>query len=324
MKKHWNAFRRNEEGQVMVLFALMLVVALGMAALVIDLGWVQISKKQLQNVADAAALAGAQDLPSESEAVASALIIAKENKMKVQKNRVTNEGDTIEITTPYDGDVTKIEVVCKRKVPYFFAQIFGFADTEVTVRTVAQKKGNLKEVVGLRPWALRNQYSIEQAGIKTWVDYHYTYGMELVLKDGGGDGFQGLYRIVGYGDQNPNAADIYKKNIADGYSGKVQLGDLVIEGSGNMNVKGEIDALMKRTGDTSEDYTKATHGNSRVVFIPKIDAHTKEVLGFAAIYLKSVDTHGNITVNFLYDTTWSEVEKSKVENWGLGAVKIVE
>ncbi len=52
---------REEHGAVTVIVAMMMVVILGMAALVIDVGSVEVRKAQLQDAADAAATAIAQD-----------------------------------------------------------------------------------------------------------------------------------------------------------------------------------------------------------------------------------------------------------------------
>ena len=58
--------RRDERGQAIVLMTLSLVVIMGMAALVLDVGnWFH-TKRRLQGTADAAALAGAQLLPNDS------------------------------------------------------------------------------------------------------------------------------------------------------------------------------------------------------------------------------------------------------------------
>ena len=53
---------RSEKGVVLVYVAILLVVFLGMAALAVDIGYVMVSKNELQNAADAAALAGARRL----------------------------------------------------------------------------------------------------------------------------------------------------------------------------------------------------------------------------------------------------------------------
>src|SRR5512146_2267298 len=56
------ARRGDQRGQVLVLFTLMLVVLLLVSALAVDYGSWLVSRRSYQNVADAAALAGAQQL----------------------------------------------------------------------------------------------------------------------------------------------------------------------------------------------------------------------------------------------------------------------
>jgi Flp pilus assembly protein TadG len=60
----------GERGAVLVAFSILLVVMMGVAALVVDVGYVTQKKRQIQNAVDAAALAGAQDLPNKTQAIA--------------------------------------------------------------------------------------------------------------------------------------------------------------------------------------------------------------------------------------------------------------
>ena len=138
---------KNEDGQVLVLFALLMVVLMGFAALVIDVGMVALQKSHLQNAADAAALAGAQDLPTAGTAKSTAVVFAGKNGLKATQNGVKKDGDTVTVTTPYSGDSTKIEVVCTRNVQYSFARVLGFTDTDVTARAVANKSGKSSKCV---------------------------------------------------------------------------------------------------------------------------------------------------------------------------------
>jgi Flp pilus assembly protein TadG len=52
----------NEKGVTLVYVALLIVVLIGIAALAVDVGYVMVSKNELQNAADSAALAGARQL----------------------------------------------------------------------------------------------------------------------------------------------------------------------------------------------------------------------------------------------------------------------
>jgi Flp pilus assembly protein TadG len=85
----------NQHGVVLVFVAFLLIVLLGIAALAVDIGYVAITRNQLQNAADAAALAGAgklgsiydaQILPASlnsteaGEVATAALTVGQENK----------------------------------------------------------------------------------------------------------------------------------------------------------------------------------------------------------------------------------------------------
>ena len=70
---------RAERGQILGVVALALVALLGIAAFSIDVGYAYYAKRQLQSATDAAALAGAQDLPNGTNAIASATAYANAN-----------------------------------------------------------------------------------------------------------------------------------------------------------------------------------------------------------------------------------------------------
>ena len=82
--------RKNESGQAIVLMTLSLIVIMGMGALVLDVGnWFH-TKRRLQGTADAATLAGAQQLPDDpSGARAMALSYANQNGGDVASANIT-------------------------------------------------------------------------------------------------------------------------------------------------------------------------------------------------------------------------------------------
>jgi Flp pilus assembly protein TadG len=57
--RKWSAFRNDESGVVIIIIALLLPILLGFAGLVIDVGYMMVTRNELQNAADAAALSGA-------------------------------------------------------------------------------------------------------------------------------------------------------------------------------------------------------------------------------------------------------------------------
>jgi Flp pilus assembly protein TadG len=129
----------KKDGQVLILAALCIMVLLGFTAFAIDIGSAYVAKSDLQNATDASALAGAKDILSTDIAISTAFNYAVENGLKVTQNGVMENGDTVTVTSPYNGDSTKIEVVCTRTVDFFFARILGITETEVSARAVAEK-----------------------------------------------------------------------------------------------------------------------------------------------------------------------------------------
>ena len=100
------------------------------AAFAVDFGLAYNSKAELQNTADAAALAGAQKLPNSSDAISTAKDYAALNGVPTSETSVT---------IPYDGSPEKLEVVCSETVNCLFAQVFGISENTISARAVAQK-----------------------------------------------------------------------------------------------------------------------------------------------------------------------------------------
>ena len=122
---------KDEPGQAMLLFALAFVVLCGFAAFAVDIGLVSAEKADLQNAADAAALAGAQDLPNTATARSTAFTYAELNGVETANTSVTPS---------YNGNSNLIEVVCTQTVEYTFARVLGFTSTQVSARAVAEKQ----------------------------------------------------------------------------------------------------------------------------------------------------------------------------------------
>jgi len=124
---------RREDGQMLVLFALALGVLLGFVAMSIDVGMILHERRSAQNAADAAALAGAQELPqSPSDAVGRALEWAEKN------GYAGEDGATITVNTPYQGNPGAVEVIIEEETPFLFARALGLDSINVHARAVAK------------------------------------------------------------------------------------------------------------------------------------------------------------------------------------------
>ena len=129
--------RKSESGQAFVLMALSLVVIMGMAALVVDVGNWYHTKRRLQGTADAAALAGAQLLPTDSVgAQAMALNYAGKNGGDVA-------GSDIAVTSTVVADDT-IGVRARKTDAGFFGGVLGIASADISARAKARVGPPLK------------------------------------------------------------------------------------------------------------------------------------------------------------------------------------
>ena len=142
----------NERGTVVVLVAVMLFLIFFCVALVVDVGHIHNVKIELQRAADAAALAGAQQIP-DGNIVASAMAMGSANKVDHDAVIITDvkvgwwdetitKGETAFdrfITPPPVGTpINAVKVTATRNVPHFF--FFPVDAAEVTADAVAVAK----------------------------------------------------------------------------------------------------------------------------------------------------------------------------------------
>jgi hypothetical protein len=132
--------RGNESGQVIVLFAVCLVMLLGIAALAIDVAYAYYAKRSLQASADAAALAGAQSLPNPSTASAMAFAYGGADGQKNDNNNVppvTTRVSTKCVSVAPCNPVNAIVVEQETVVPTRFAKLLGINEFHIDVKATA-------------------------------------------------------------------------------------------------------------------------------------------------------------------------------------------
>ena len=151
--KRSSLFRRParlRSGTTLVMFAILLPVLLGMVGLVIDSGLLMASYRQVQNAADAAALAAATD-KSRGESDAAAVASANSFMVNNGMNGVTlvlNAGASNALNipprirgtpapSPYKGTANYVEAIVTRQVNTLFMPVFGINSNQVTARAVA-------------------------------------------------------------------------------------------------------------------------------------------------------------------------------------------
>jgi Flp pilus assembly protein TadG len=160
----------HERGQALPLIVLSMTALLGLAALAIDVGRMTVTRRQLQNAADAAAHAGAQVLPDHpADARNAARTWASRNTITAADGLVINIRST---NAPNDT----IEVSVRRNVPYTFARVLGLRTGSITA-TASATVGSVTGGTGVMPFGL-----VDLNGPST-PGFGYAYGQEVTLKE---------------------------------------------------------------------------------------------------------------------------------------------
>jgi Flp pilus assembly protein TadG len=123
------SIHRDERGQAFVLTVVVLAMLMGMAALVLDVGHWYRAKRDLQAVADAAALAGAQALPDDpAQAAALAAQYAADNGGPAPEVVFTSKN--------LANDTITVRV--KRAEPGFFSKVFSIDSVDIGSKAAAR------------------------------------------------------------------------------------------------------------------------------------------------------------------------------------------
>lgn len=131
---------RNQKGAIAVIIAIVASLLIGFTAIAVDVGYLYEVRRQLQSAADAAALAGAQELikdGSETDILNVAESYAKQNDFP--KDLGTGEELQMFRTPPQTeigADYVKVTVT--KTVNLFFARIFGISNSDVDAQAKAQ------------------------------------------------------------------------------------------------------------------------------------------------------------------------------------------
>lgn len=295
---------REEKGATIVVVALCITVMIGFAALVIDVSNLYLNKTRLVNLADAAALAGAQDLPGDPQAAAdSAYSYAARNGMASDVVRVS-----------IDSSNTVLTVNASRIVPFFFAAIFDMTSGNVSARAVAAIRP-IGGVSGVVPFGVVRQ--------------NFIYGTPYILKEGGGSGYNGNFAALALGG---NGSPIYQTNIKQGYQRQLKIGDWVSTETGNMSGPTSEGVEYRMALDPNAAFETVEESSGRILIIPIIDSLEVNgrsdvlIVGFAAFFLQGVGGRGSdnyVTGQFMQMVVPGDISTG-VANYGLYTSTLIE
>jgi len=226
---------RNERGQAMVLTVVFLVVLLGMAAMVLDVGSWYRAKRDTQSTADAAALAGAQALPDDPN---KATQLAQQY---ADKNGGLGSG-TISVSTDIVPDDT-ITVTVNRTAPGFFSKVVGVNSVNVGSKAVARTEG-VASVKYVAPITVDWQHQLLNCtGPSQHPKCNVQFGVDTTLNlqdlhSPGGGNAAGAFGLINlnYGDTSGNVgAGTLAGWLTGGYPGTLPTGTYYQAPSANFN-----------------------------------------------------------------------------------------
>lgn len=192
-----------ERGQTLLIFVLALTVLLGFTAMAIDVGLFYEDRRQFQNTADAAALAGVAELPYNPAA-------AKIKAAEWAANNGVPSGElkSIEVrTTDYPNDTMYVEL--EGQFSWVFGRVLGKTSDPVGA-SAAARIGSLGGNNDLMPWTLVFGNSLCLDANNDPIP-----GMNCSVKVGAGSGVTGWYGALDL-DGNGGGSAEYKSNIIDG------------------------------------------------------------------------------------------------------------
>ena len=320
-----------EKGQVAIIIGILIIPLIMMLSYVIDVGSMYQTRRNVQTAADAAALAGAQELPQ-------SLDRAREKAIEYAQfhGNVTLLPEAIHFFDNKDIESTvnptKIVVITSdASTPLFFSGIFGVNSVTISA-TATAKVYSPTGLKGLVPFA------IHEEDIK--------YDTETVLKSDNPQ-VPGWFGLMDYSGGGGGASEI-RDTTREGYSGEVFLNN-----SYNVETGGKVgpvcQGLQDRIDSDSDPFCtfdKVTEilpdgslgvtGNGincpRIVIVVIIPEGLPEgghgwepvpVIGFAAFYVSETGTK-EVTGQFVKVMLVTSVGDAQDYNGGIKVIRLIK
>lgn len=333
-----NAFRyfikrlcRNDKGSVALIVALSMTALLGFSALVIDLGAVYVEGSRLQNALDSAALAAVKELPTDdiySEGWLTAINVAR---AYAEFNHF--DIDASDIDPVYQGDIETNKIIGLKitkdvEVSYSFARVLGIFSGSVTRSSSAglAPAGGVRGAVPL---------CITSSSLKAAIEVGVT--SDLSIKCGSNadamgidleeaSGWFGALRYDGSGASN------YSNLLACGYSGVINIGQVLNMESGNMSGP-TLEGFTIRFNQCTDGCSPDSFVNDcpRLVYIPVVELISSsqvKVVAFAAVFLTGCGGNGKnsyITATYIEGIILPNAYSGGgAEDFGLYASRLID
>jgi Flp pilus assembly protein TadG len=322
----------QDRGSIVYLFAAVLPVILGIAALVVDVGHAAVSRRQMQNAADAASLAAASLLPSSSaqvlqQATDMAIGIAAANGASI------SAGDVYFSTVSAANDQVTVHTAVD--VHFSFAPAIGVAIGAVSTQGASQI-GSMAGGLGVEPWGV-----VLPDGGFVFGD---TYCLKLGSNGGGGactGARQGNFQPLDIDNDGNSSGNTYKDLIHYGSQTLVTVGQTKNINTGNMvgptqqgtGCTGNNGLLSGNTQqfddvieETATGYRVLEWTSPRLVIIPIVhypDSATAVVDGFTVFFVSGCGSNGAVLGKFVDVVVPNGIWGNYTGDFGARVVKLV-
>jgi Putative Flp pilus-assembly TadE/G-like len=302
---------RSERGQTMVLTTLFVAALLGMAALVLDLGTWFRSQRDLQAVADAAALAGAQELPD------STVRAAARADEYTDKNSGPSPAVSFSNTVPGFGADT-IEVDLERPAPGFFAKVFGVDSVEIRARAKA-KASYPSAARWVAPIVVSERHPMLLCSPRPCFGSRTTIELEHLHRPGSGTA-AGSFALISLDNRSVDESSLAEW-LLEGYDDYMELGDFRSVPSVKFN-SGQFRSALARRMNTEllfPIYRRITGSGSTADY---------EIIGWVGFVVEDVSGGGSTATLHGYFTrvVWEGLPATSppAVDYGVRSIELIE
>jgi hypothetical protein len=224
--------------------ALMLTALVGMAALVVDLGWLYVVRGELQNAADAGALAGVVELVLSGPTDAEPMAVAYATQSTHYRITQPKPGPgAVQVTFPAP-DRVRVRVG-PTQVQTIFARVLGIQTADVSAVAVAR---TANQIIGAGPFNLL-PFGVPQDAVDADGDGNYDLGSTSRLDiDPDSPGNFGLLDFDGGSNSNRDTQDWIEHGYDDSFVIPQGTGHVEVEGAPGIRGNSLSGAISSRVG----------------------------------------------------------------------------
>jgi secretion/DNA translocation related TadE-like protein len=307
-----NARAKNQRGQATVLSLVFMVVLLGMAALVLDIGSWYRADRATQSTADAAALAGAQALPdSTGDASNLASSYASKNGAGLQSVTFSNSlGPNDTITVRVQKPATGV-----------FTKLFGVNSINVGSKASA-RTALVSQAKYVAPIAVKNTHPM-LIGCGGGPCFGSSYETQIPVDKTGAPGAFALVNLLNE-PSGTSGASVLADWILRGFQGYLKIGQYFSDPGVKFNSNAIQDALGTRLTANPvllfPVYDTLTGGGSNAEY---------HIIGWAAFHVDSFDKGGNDghVTGYFVNVIWTGLQATsggQPPNFGVRSVQLID